>query len=101
MDIQDCLAALDSKVPLSAPVTFSLLPVMNKHGTSWFDDKAQCFVITISPNRYALDLMAVALMEEWAHCLTECDCIDEHCDHWGAAFARCKRALIASSESPG
>lgn len=98
--LQDFIASLDSLAPLSAPVSISFLPVVKNNGVSWYDDAAQCFVITITPRRDCLDLMVEALKHEWAHCLTECDCTEEHCDHWGAAFARCTRSVTRPCASP-
>jgi hypothetical protein len=103
-DLDKYIAALDEKVPLSSPVTLNFLPVIGKLGTSWFDSKAECFVVTLTPLYcdHALDSMVEALKHEWAHCKTDCECTDEHCDHWGAAFAQCTRAILTlPCGSPG
>lgn len=87
----DLLAALDAAVPLDAAVRVILRrPSEELLARCWFDSALQCYYLQFDPA--AGELAALAVIHEWAHCATACDCTEEHCDHWGVQYARCLRA---------
>lgn len=85
---------LDVACPLSHPVMVKIAPVNNRWGESWFDEKDGFFHITLNPQAEGQDGYCNTILHEWAHCMNQCDCADPHCDHWGACFAQCYRAVI-------
>lgn len=89
------LAKLSTRCPLPFPVKVEIEPIEGYWGLSWFDEDACMFRIVVNPHCSEAEMYAETLRHEWAHCMTTCECEDPHCDHWGAAYAQCYRAVVA------
>jgi len=84
---------LDTLCPLDHPVKINVKPLQGLWGESWFDETEQVYIIEINPAAEGPDGYADTLSHEWAHCMTKCECEDPHCEHWGAHYAQCYRAI--------
>lgn len=97
LNFKESAQKLDLLVPLDAPAILSIKDLPGKNGESWYDPKAKQYRIVLSRELYysraAEDFVISVLMHEWAHCYVGCKCPSPHCEHWGAAFATCYRAI--------
>lgn len=87
-------ALLATRCPLPFPVEVTIEPIAGYWGQSWFDDEACTYRIRINPKCSEPDLYRETLVHEWAHCMTTCECDDDHCEHWGVNYAACYRATV-------
>lgn len=87
-------ALLAARCPLSFPVRIEIEPIAGYWGKSWFDAQACEYRIVVNPQCSEQDLFRETLIHEWAHCMTTCECDDDHCEHWGVNYAACYRATI-------
>lgn len=87
-------ALLATRCPLPFPVKIEVEPIAGYWGQSWFDDEACTYRIVVNPQCSEPDLYAETLRHEWAHCMTTCECEDDHCEHWGVNYAACYRATV-------
>ena len=88
------VANLSARCPLPFPVNVEIQPIAGYWGLSWFDEEAGVYRIRVNPICSEPDLFAETLRHEWAHCMTTCECYDDHCEHWGVNYAACYRATV-------
>lgn len=88
----DICSILDAKCPLDEHVVISIEPTPGFWGQSWFDEDKCEYRINVNPVCREPDLFRETVIHEWAHCLTKCECADDHCEHWGIHYAECYRA---------
>lgn len=92
MDALATLAKLDALCALDAPAEVSVEPIPRRWAKSWFDQERQVYRIALHPACTQSEIESEAIMHEWAHCMTTCDCLLPHCKHWGECYARCVSA---------
>ncbi len=96
----ETLNTLGTKEPLPMPLRIIVCPLKDKWGDSYFDENTCEFVIRLSPTPADPDFLRCIVIHEWAHCLTQCKCVDPHCCHWGVNFARGYRAIYNDDPAP-
>lgn len=85
---------LAARCPLPFPVEVTIEPLSGFWGQAWFDDERCVYRIVVNPKCSEPDLFRETLIHEWAHCMTTCECEDDHCEHWGVHYAACYRATV-------